>query len=806
MEYGRRHPKAEVTLLHMGILADGPVTNLNDLYLTLRPEPLISKKDLDHFYRGEVNLVRGDDTVARLSRKLQQAYEAVPFKTFVMGHPGVGKSTELSRLLVRVKDQHCGIRLSIATELNPASFKIFDVLLLMMIRLVEETQEMGPQVLRDLIPESLFNQIQGWFSTEIQKQTAKRTVGGEIEAGAGVKGGSVVGGLLGLFASVKGEIKYAGERNSETVEYRLKRVPELVELCNHLVDVCGRALEQKQGKQWLLIVEDFDKTGISPQQLQDLFINYGTVFQDLRVSMIFVIPVWLGYSTEANRLPFNRYLIHDTPVFDKRHEPHKPGRNAIRSVLDARMSSSLFAEDQMDRLIVASGGNIRDLFSLASDAGENALMRDPVASCITQVDCTAAINSMRREYRRRLGESPYDAQPITYEQKLQKLRASLLSGAQCRYCGSSSLFTAPRPRDPGVQRRGMVWSSPSSRRYLEATGKLETARPRWNRINAPGSIAEVVARLKLWCSKRRSGLARVEWDSVYARQDVLAQLKAALPVTELEVPSEKSAFENVNALLDQLAALPAGQVVSITGIEGIFPDSRKRLETLVALSFQRERLTSFELKQIWWIPSHLTEQLILGVPDLDSWFQLRLHLIDVPRPKPDQLETFEAISADSFDLGEARALEARFWERFASARSQGVPPIQIWSDLGEPAYEALSRAGLIAEAREILTALRDLVTAEVVGQSLDLSRLRPTAGLALALRETGDYARARRIQEQVVEASRRLLGEEHPDTLTAMSGLADNVISAGDLAGARNLEEQVVETRRRLLGASIRTP
>ncbi len=404
-------------------MADGPATNLDDLHLTLRPDPLINKEDLDRFYRGEVNKIRGEDTIALLSRKLQQAYGAVPFKTFVMGHPGVGKSTELSRLLFHVKDQHRGIRLSIATELNPASFKIFDVLLLMMIRIIEETKFVSSEILQNLFSKPLFDQIQEWFGTEVQKKEIKQTIGGSVEAGAGVKGGSLLGSLLGLFASVKGEIKYASDRSSEVVEYRLKRLPELVELCNSLIDLCSRTLQQSERKEWLLLIEDLDKTGISPQQLQELFIQYGTVFQDLRVNLIFTIPVWLAYSTEASRLPFKRHTIFDTPVFDKQHQAHHPGRDAIRSVLQARMSPQLFEENQMTRLIVASGGNIRDLFSLALDAGEFALLRDSASGSIAEVDCAAAINSMRRDYRRKLGQSPYDPESITYEQKLQKLLA-----------------------------------------------------------------------------------------------------------------------------------------------------------------------------------------------------------------------------------------------------------------------------------------------------------------------------------------------------------------------------------------------
>ena len=121
-------------------------TDLDDLHRTLRPDPLINLDEFRQYYRGDVNKVRGKDTVARLSLKLQQSFRTSPFKSFLMGHPGVGKSTELTRLLERVKEQHVGVRLSIANELNPASFKIFDVLLLML-----------PLVFHDIRPLALRN-------------------------------------------------------------------------------------------------------------------------------------------------------------------------------------------------------------------------------------------------------------------------------------------------------------------------------------------------------------------------------------------------------------------------------------------------------------------------------------------------------------------------------------------------------------------------------------------------------------------------------------------------------------------------
>ena len=66
--------------------------------------------------------------------------------------------------------------------------------------------------------------------------------------------------------------------------------------------------------------------------------------------------------------------------------------------------------------------------------------------------------------------------------------------------------------------------------------------------------------------------------------------------------------------------------------------------------------------------------------------------------------------------------------------------------------------------------------------------------------ERGAYTSARELQEKVLEISRRILGEEHPDTLTSMNNLADTLRVQGDLNGARELHEKVLEIRRRILG------
>ncbi len=77
--------------------------------------------------------------------------------------------------------------------------------------------------------------------------------------------------------------------------------------------------------------------------------------------------------------------------------------------------------------------------------------------------------------------------------------------------------------------------------------------------------------------------------------------------------------------------------------------------------------------------------------------------------------------------------------------------------------------------------------------------------LAGTLFAQGHHAGARKLEEQVLEARRRVQGDEHPDTLTAMSNLAQTLFAQGDHAGARQLEEHVLEASRRVVGRSIRT-
>jgi Tetratricopeptide repeat/TIR domain len=72
--------------------------------------------------------------------------------------------------------------------------------------------------------------------------------------------------------------------------------------------------------------------------------------------------------------------------------------------------------------------------------------------------------------------------------------------------------------------------------------------------------------------------------------------------------------------------------------------------------------------------------------------------------------------------------------------------------------------------------------------------------LAETLRDLGDYPAARDLHQSTYDTYRRLLGADHPNTLTSASNLAVTLHALGDDRAARDLHQSTYDIRRRVLG------
>jgi tetratricopeptide (TPR) repeat protein len=83
---------------------------------------------------------------------------------------------------------------------------------------------------------------------------------------------------------------------------------------------------------------------------------------------------------------------------------------------------------------------------------------------------------------------------------------------------------------------------------------------------------------------------------------------------------------------------------------------------------------------------------------------------------------------------------------------------------------------------------------------MDNERLSLTSKCARTLSSDGRYKEAEELQVQVIETRKRVLGDEHPDTLASIANLASTYRNQGRWKEAEELEVQVIETRNRVLG------
>lgn len=397
------------------LLRSTPATTLAEIPLTLHPEALLTREELDAFYKDEIGKARGVDRTGELKLCLEDAHAAeLPFKAFLLGHPGVGKTTELSRLLLDLEDRFRALRISVTLELNPGALRYYDVLLLILIKLVYEVTQPSVIGFEDTDLPRLLADVRDHLARRWTKHL--RVDAAEFGAGLGANF---------PFLKLFGNIKQGRTREQGSEEYELSFVSELTELMDTVLLECNRLLRKHQmGREWVIVLEDLEKIGLSPNALKELFMGLRPSLQSLNSHFIIVIPIWLKYSDDAEIvLPpkFHHFVLPDIAVCQTNHEEDPETIAALKAVIQARANEALFSDSTVDRLCIASGGNLRDLFLMIRGAMLSARLRR--ASTIAVEDAEGAIASLRNDYKQLLGSTGQESTDIPLNEKLDRLVA-----------------------------------------------------------------------------------------------------------------------------------------------------------------------------------------------------------------------------------------------------------------------------------------------------------------------------------------------------------------------------------------------
>jgi Tetratricopeptide repeat len=130
---------------------------------------------------------------------------------------------------------------------------------------------------------------------------------------------------------------------------------------------------------------------------------------------------------------------------------------------------------------------------------------------------------------------------------------------------------------------------------------------------------------------------------------------------------------------------------------------------------------------------------------------------------------------------------------------EGEESLREWAwILYNAAWYAWARGSSIDAEKMSIKSMK--VRKKLLGEEHN-NTLSSMAMVALAYNLEGRWKEAKELQVQVMETSARVLGAEHPDTLTSMANLASTYRNQGRWKEAEELQVQVMETRKRVLGA-----
>ena len=338
-----------------------------------------------------------------------------------------------------------------------------------------------------------------------------------------------------------------------------------------------------------------------------------------------------------------------------------------------------------------------------------------------------------------------------------------------------------------------------------------------------GSIEIVSRRLLLWARREGGGLARVEYASEFSRRELLQRMQGAgIKLTEIDLPASQTAAEAVEFLLMSLAQA-SEDVVSISGFAKAFQSQTALADSLRTLNFNREALTAFPLRQIWWMTPALLETSLHSMPDMHGWFNPQLSLTQVIvgdakafstgtiQPEGGRLSQRNLQS----NIDDARQRSRRLLAEIETARRSGAAESALVTTYLLPAMEALANVSARKELQALAAQYADLLNhfysmsnsevfavlrSEAASEEKALSFARNLDKLVEVFYAQGLYAEAERLCVRALEIKRAELGDRHPAAAASLNNLAALYRSQGRYGEAEPLYLEALEIRKAELG------
>jgi tetratricopeptide (TPR) repeat protein len=310
-----------------------------------------------------------------------------------------------------------------------------------------------------------------------------------------------------------------------------------------------------------------------------------------------------------------------------------------------------------------------------------------------------------------------------------------------------------------------------------------------------GSINDITKRLLLWGKRPGMGLTRVEFSSEFARQSVLQQLQTELaqikvPFKDIVLPTYQQPAVLADALEQALDECESG-LVSISGLTTAFSPDVPLAEAMYSLNIRRERLAQRPLRQIWWMTPVFYQTALHAMPDLMSWFNLRLELTESVQVEIDASES-------TVNIDDARRRSLHLIQRFEQAQQAGGDSEELLKLYLLPALEALAEVGAQQELRDFTSQFEGYLSLLRAADSPELAESLERLG-SLYYKQ-GRYLEAEPLLQKALNLTKQLAVADHSRVAIYLNNLASLYESQGRYSEAEPIYLQSLEIKERQLG------
>lgn len=370
-------------------------------YKNLDLSPLLSATAL-----AEFGIEYQEDTII----ELEQLVEDSPIqdsKIIFTGHRGCGKSTLLADFSRRMQENYFVVLFSIADMIEMSDVNHINILFAIALQLMDEADRQNVPV-----PKSTKEAIEKWFARKTRIETNQLST----ETSAGFNLFKIIAGKLKVDATIRQEIK----------QEFIRKTSELVEQIN----IIAAIIKSASGKNPLVIIDDLDKLDLG--LVRDIFQDHIKALFSPNFTIIFTLPVSALRemrlketieSASKDQIVFMR-VSKLFAKWERREADAKPKpevMNQLKQLLSKRISSDILEAETAEKIILYSGGVLRELIRISNECCRICLRllrrypdRDDLK--INHQILAEAVNKIRLDFELRLGLAEYEIVTTTYKE------------------------------------------------------------------------------------------------------------------------------------------------------------------------------------------------------------------------------------------------------------------------------------------------------------------------------------------------------------------------------------------------------